>query len=463
MQACKFNTMPGRNVPISSESSRSRPLNGRFRVLQSSVAVALSGVIFADGASAQEIPRPSYARQVQKTSLPTFANFKVGEVLLRVDARLGMDYVDNVDLTREKKSDFILTPEIGVNATWAVTKLNTLQFRAGLGYAYYFNNPRLNRQTTTITPDSAISFNVYAGDVKINFHDQFSLQQEAVSQGTLSGIAQIERFTNVIGTSVLWDTNDIIWNFGFDHYNFVTLGGAESSSGSIASDISRLDHSTDQFAASMAVKITSALIGGLEGTFSFSSYPKQPASDFTAVAVGPYFEFQLTSYTHVFLSGGYKGYMAGENAPGSVSVGGTAFAQPTQGDPDGFYANVSLIHRLNRYYSDRLDVAHADEVEGLTGHTQVDSIRYSGIWRVNSKVSLSIGAFYERAHIVAGSALGGFPPSDFERIGFNLGTGYQISPKVAFSLAYQYVKKTAEQDIESYEQNRITFSLGYRF
>ena len=414
----------------------------------------------ADG---QEIPRPSYARQKEKTALPTISNFKIGEVLLRVDAHLTTEFVDNVDASSTPKADLIVTPEVGISATWAVTKLNTLRFRGGLGYSYYFNSPRLNRQTTTINPDSALSFDVYAGDVKINFHDQFSLQQEAISQGTLSGVAQIERFTNTIGTAVLWDTNDVVWNLGYDHFNFLTLGGANSSSGATATAISNLDHSTDQISASASVKMSSVLIGGVEGTEAYSDYPKSPDSNFTSISAGPFFEFQLTRYTHVFLSGGYKGYFAGANAPGSVSVSSTSAAQVAAGNPGGVYANFSLIHRLNRYYSDRLELSRTDEVEALSGHVQSNSARYSGNWRVNQTVSLGTGLFFDDVHVVSGSALGGSVASDFIRYGATLNTGYRISQHVGVSLAYQFLKKEAVRSSESYVQNRITISLGYQF
>ena len=426
-------------------------------------AVVLAGVLLAGRVGGQEIPRPSYARQVEKTSQPTIANFKVGEVLLRVDARLGVEFVDNVDLTPHAKADLIVTPEIGITATWAVTKLNTLKFRGGLGYAYYLNSPRLNRQTTTITPDSALSFNLYAGDVKINFHDQFSLQQEVASQGTLSGVAQVPRFTNTLGVSFLWDTNDIIWNFGYDHFSFITLGGADSSSGTTSSSFSNQDHSTDQFSASVAVKINSVLIGGIEATASYSDYPEQSASNFTSISVGPHLEFQLTKYTHVFLSGGYKGYYSDTKAQSATAAAVATAFRPVVGDQTGYYANLSFVHHMSRYYSDRLDIAHADDVEGLSGHTQTNSVRYSSAWQLNKTINLSAGLFYDDVHIVGGNVIGGTAYSDYSRFGASLSTGFQISPHVALSFGYQYVKKTAVLATENYTQNRLTFSLGYRF
>jgi hypothetical protein len=430
-----------------------------FRILAASVlAAGLSGRL-----AAQEIPRPSYARMVQQTALPTVANFRVGEVLLRVDAGTSFAFTDNVDLSQHGKPDLIITPTAGLSATWAVTKLNTLQFRLGFGYAFYLNNPILNRQTTTISPDSAVSFNVYAGDVKINFHDQFSLQQDTVGEGSISGVATLQRFTNTAGFSVLWDTNDIVWNLGYDHYNFITLGGANSSSGSTAASLSRLDHSTDQISASMAAKINTALIGGVEGTASYSNYPDEPASNFSSVSVGPYFEFQLTKYTHVFLSGGFKGFYSGANAAGSVSVSSTTPAQPSQGNPAGYYANLSFVHRLNKYYSDHLDIGRSDDVDALNGHAQTQFVRYNGMWQVSRKITLSSGLFYENVHILAGSALGGTRPSDYWRFGGSLNTAYEISQHFGLTLAYNYVLKEALIATQSYGQNRVTFSLGYRF
>ena len=424
--------------------------------------VALAALISQE-ARGQEIPRPSYARQKERTALPTVSNFKIGEVLLRVDANISTEFTDNVDLSATPKADFIVTPNIGITGIWAVTKLNTLRFRTSFGYSYHFNSPKLNQQFATLSPDSALTFDVYAGDVKISFHEQPSLQTETYNQGSLSGVAQLERFTNTAGFSVLWDTNDVVWNLGYDHYNFITLGGANSSSGTTASAISRLDHSTDQISASVAVKISSALISGVESTASYSDYPKQSDSNFSMLSMGPFFEFQLTNYTHVFLSGGYKGVFSGANAAGSVSVSSSTVAQPAKGDPSGYYANLTFVHRLNRYYSDRLAFAHTDDVDALGGHTQTDSVQYFGNWRVNSKLSLSAGLFIESVHIVAGSAISGTVASDYSRYGGSLSTGYQISPHVDATLSYQYANKMAERSSESYAQNRVIISLGYRF
>ena len=183
----------------------------------------------------------------------------------------------------------------------------------------------------------------------------------------------------------------------------------------------------------------------------------------SSLSAGPYFEFQLTKYSHAFLSGGYKGFFSGANAPGSVSVSRTSAAEIAQGDPNGFYANFSLVHRLNRYYSDRLEIGRTDEVEALSGHIQSNSVRYTGNWRINQTVTLAAGLAFEDVRVVAGSAVGGTVASDYQRFGGSLSTGYRISDHMGVALAYQFLKKEAVRSSESYVQNRITISLGYQF
>ncbi len=449
-----------RRLPLPQPRSRP-PLGSKARA-----CLAFSGLFAAALVSSvhgQEIPRPSYARQKAKVVEPSMGNFRVGEVILRVDASLQTEFVDNVDLSKVAKADVIVTPQIGISAIWAVTKMNTLRLRSSLGYIYYFNNPNLNRQQMTISPDSALSFDMFIGDVKINLHNQFSLTQEAVSQGTLSGVAQLERFTNTMGLSILWDTNDIVWTLGYDHYTFITLGGANSSSGTVAASLSNYDHSTDQISGSVAVKMNSALIGGIETTAFYSEYPDRSESNYSGLSGGAYFELQVTKYTHMFLNGGMKGYFSGEAAPGSVAVDSTTAAQPSSGDPTGYYASMSFVHRLNRFYSDRLDLGHTDEIDAIGGHTLTNYVRYNANWRVNSRFILGLGLFFEDVTIAAGSALGGTVASDYRRYGASLSTGLQVSDHFNLGLSYDFLNKIAERPSESYTRNRFTISLGYRF
>jgi outer membrane protein assembly factor BamA len=82
---------------------------------------------------------------------------------------------------------------------------------------------------------------------------------------------------------------------------------------------------------------------------------------------------------------------------------------------------------------------------------------------VNSRLTLGLGLFVENAQVIAGSALGGTVASDYNRYGASLSTGFLVTEHLQLGLGYQFVTKLADRPSESYTQNRVTISLGYRF
>ncbi len=85
-----------------------------------------------------------------------------------------------------------------------------------------------------IAPDSVLSFDVYIGDFKINFHDQFSYQQDPASIGSLSNVVNFNRFQNIAGIGGVWDLNKLILTLSYDHINFFS-DSLENSSAPICS------------------------------------------------------------------------------------------------------------------------------------------------------------------------------------------------------------------------------------
>jgi hypothetical protein len=419
-------------------------------------------------AGSQEIPRPSLARQqAQQTPLAP-SNLKIGQVLLTMDATMRTEYVDNVYLTASDKSgDFILNPEFGLNAAWQVTRLNTLRLRTSVGYSKYLNNPKLDSQDLTVAPNSALTFDVYVGDFRIEFHDQFSIQNETLDQGSLSGVAKLPRFTNTAGVSILWDLNEVVWSLGYDHYNFLTFGSAEGSSGLSESEVKRLDHRTDQVSTSASLKLNSTTTAGLEATASYSSYPNDSTADFTSFSGGPFVQVQLTKYTSAVVGAGYKGYSFEDGPPITVTVdqAGTTAVIPGRkgGTSSGYYASLGLVHRLNRFYSDRLDTGHEDQADALSGRTESNYVRYSASWAFNSHFQLGIGMFFEDVRESTGNTFNGAPPSDYLRVGFQFSTSYKLTERINASFAYQFTRKVADEATQNYTQNRVSVALGYSF
>ena len=415
-------------------------------------------------AQAQEVPRPSLAREYTQTTLPTIYNVKAGPVLFRVSASLSTEIVDNVNLgngtTTPAEADLILNPQLGIDALWTITELNTLHLHATLGYMDYLDHPRLDSSSVLLSPDSALSFNVYIGDFKITLHDQFSYQENPVGEGAVANVEQFSAYTNDAGLQVLWDANDVISTLGYDHSNFIPTGAISSSGQSV--DTSDLAYTTDEITGSVFFKILSNLGGGLEATASATSYSSDTTEDAKRASVGPFVEFQLSRYTKIAASGGYQ-------ATFFANGGGASTTTNSSGLGNDYYADLSIENRLNRFVTSQLSFGHDNSVSILSAETETTYARLTTTMQVAPQVNVSGAISYADADD-SGSlspTLGSTAVTDYQLITVTLSTGYQITKKLSATLQYQYIRRTggaiAGEPNQNYTQNSIALILGYQF
>src|SRR5439155_10397540 len=105
-------------------------------------------------------------------------NLKYGPVRFQTEATLAAGYTDNVFYSeKNRRNDFLLNPEVDLNALWPITELNTLRLSLGIGYEWYLNNTVLNSDVPLINPDSELVFNLFVGDFRIKLHEKVSYQQ----------------------------------------------------------------------------------------------------------------------------------------------------------------------------------------------------------------------------------------------------------------------------------------------
>ena len=429
------------------------------------------GAVGSTTASAQEAPRPSLARQKVIPPLPTDSNVKVGPILFRFGAGLRTEFVDNVNLsngtTAPIESDIILNPQLGIDAAWPVTKLNVLRFHTTLGITQYLDHPDLSTNSVLISPDSELRFDVYLGDFKINLHDQFSLQEDPVGQGTLSNVSKFGRFINTAGLGVLWDLNDVVLSTGFDHTSFIVTGAATPTANT-TQNTNALNRTTDQVSASALFDLNSAMSAGLESVASVSRYADAPQNDATRIGVGPFLQLLLTRYTRIYAAAGYQGTFFDNSTPDpiatpAVSTSGqfTPTVTPTPGtpaSPNSYYANLTITHRLNRHYQDRLSVGHDSQIGLFSQGTETNYVNYASVWQLNPVLALSTSLFYEDT--VESGAQSAVP---YQRFGLALSTGYRVTKKLSASLMYQFIEKTSANEAQNYRQNRIGLSVSYQF
>lgn len=453
--------------------SHATPLSSLARRL--SIAALVAVLAAAPVTRAQDAIRPSLAgeaaAEARRQAIDKIPyNLQLGPIKFRFSATMGFEYNDNVNLaedgsflamsptgpillTTESQSDWILRPQVNLNALWPITQLNTLKFDIGLGYAFYMDNSDYNTNGLLIAPGSQLAFDVFVGDFRINFHDRFSLEQDPIAEVALSNVADYGRFQNLIGVSVLWDLNQAVVTLGYDHYTFISTTDA----------FEYLDRNADIFSGSIGFTPSSVMTVGLEGSFVTTYYDQNVLNDSNAYNIGAFLETQVTTNLKLRVAGGYQ-WIDFENT-GLVN------------DPhnlEDFYANALLSHRINAQLTHNIAVGHETQLGVNSNYVQLNYIRHTANWNIFYKTLLSTELFYEDADDSGGSGplfapipgvpnFNPFVAEHIHRYGGAITLGYQLTPHVTLGLRYQYTQKDSDQPLRDYRQNRIAFDGTYSF
>ena len=79
--------------------------------------------------------------------------------------------------------------------------------------------------TPFVAPGTELSFDVYSGNLWINFHDRFSIQDNSFVDPTYAGTGDYQLLQNVLGASFVWDLDRIMLKWGFDYNDHQALTG----------------------------------------------------------------------------------------------------------------------------------------------------------------------------------------------------------------------------------------------
>lgn len=426
-------------------------------------------------ARAQDAVRPSLAgeaaAEARRQSIDKIPyNLQLGPMKLRFSATLGFEYNDNVNLsedasaflpspfgpilvTTEKQSDFIIRPQINVNALWPLTQLNTLRLDVGIGYAFYMDNSDYNTNGLLVTPGSQLAFDIFVGDFRINIHDRFSVEQDPVAEATLSNVADYGRFQNSAGVSILWDLNAAVVTVGYDHYNFI----------STTDTFEYLDRAAEMVNASIAFTPNSTMSVGLEGAFVDTYYDQNVLNDSQTYSAGVFLETQVTSHVKFRVAGGYQ----------NIDFDNTGLVNDPN-DLDDYYANALLSHRVNSVLTHSIAAGHETQLGINSNYVVLNYVRHTANWNILYHTLLSTELFYEDADDSGGAGPlfipggGGFLFNPFvaehiHRYGGALTLGYQLTQHVTLGFRYQYTHKDSDQLLRDYSQNRVSLDGTYSF
>ncbi|HEY4815289.1 MAG TPA: hypothetical protein VIH58_11455 [Chthoniobacterales bacterium] len=395
-------------------------------------------------ACGQESIRPSLAGDsVAALTRPIIDNadynLELGPALVSLSSTLQFAFNDNIELSEiHRESDLIVTPTIDASALWQVTELNALRLDLGIGYSKYLNHSQFDTETLLIAPNSDISFDIYIGDFRITLSDQFSIQQNPVDEITLSRVGKFERFQNSAGLSVIWDLNAFTLVAGYTNYLFRSFD----------SEFGFLDRTEQQFYSSAGFRLNDAMTVGLRATGAVITYVQNFQNSGVIYNFGPFIETHLTQYTRLSLEAGYQG--------GAFEVGGL---NGDKSSLSGFYGRLLLRHRLNDYWTESLAIGREAQTGLTTNFTTINYVRYAADWRINSRITLNLAAFYE--HGVDSPGL--FESERINRIGFSAGFGYKIAKHAVVSIGYQYINRASDLAGLSYRQNLVLWTMSYAF
>lgn len=392
---------------------------------------------------AQDAVRPSLAGEAaaesRRQSLDRMPyNLLAGPVRFRFSATFGIEYNDNINLAEvNEQDDVILRPQFNVNAVWPITQLNTLRLDLGVGYAFYLDHPSNDTDGVLIAPGSALSFDIFVGDFRINFHDRMSLEQDPISQVALSNVVDYGRFQNTAGVTVLWDLNAAVATLGYDHYTYISTTSA----------FDYLNRNAEVLSGSLGFSPTSTTGVGLESSFVYTYYDQNFLNDSTTFSIGAYVETQVTNNMKVRLAGGYQRI--------SFDEGGGVL---DSNDLNDFYVNILISHRLNALISHSLAAGHETQLGINSNYIILNYVRHTVSWNIIRNTLLSTEFFYEDA-----DDSGGIFSEHAQRFGAALTIGYQLTQHVTLGARYQYTQKDSDQPLRDYKQNRVSLDGTYSF
>jgi hypothetical protein len=413
-------------------------------------AVAL--LVLAKHAQGQEALRISEAgdyaaaTRQQNASAIGYYNLLLGSTAWRFSSGLGLEFNDNVRLQRNAESDIIVRPNIGADVHWPVTLKNSLDFSLGAGYSAYLQHQDLSQ--FFVNPGSGVSFDVYAGDFKFNFHDRLTITENAYENAGAGGNNQsLTSLENTLGVNTLWDLNKAVANLGYDHVNYISLSQSQNQP----------DTASENISANFGLRVRPELLLGVEvggSTISHSqtgttnSITQPNAVQWNAGFFG---SAQISDYMSARADAGYTGF-----TPDS-----TANTNLVSRDASGFYVSVSLSHRVNQHMN---YVISAGRSTDLSAYGQAQSYYFVSLepnWNFFKNYTLSTPITWRQGTQVY--SLAGNSQVDYDQFQIGLSVSRQLTRKLSIGLSYRFVEETSNAATFNYTANVISVNLTYQF
>jgi uncharacterized protein YaiE (UPF0345 family) len=406
---------------------------------------------------AQEALRSSvaYDRAVEANQNPVVSvepdQPHLGPVQLSLGAYVSANYEDNVFLTQTNTlADEILNAGVNAGFYWPATEQSEINLNTSIGYAHYLHNSQ--EDNVQVSPDSALSWNVFFEDGSLTFFDQFSYSQSVESQAALSGVATFPIFDNTAGLRVNWLPNQWAFQAGYSHDNHL----------SDSSQLDYLNSSSEYLFARGAWRFAENTQAGLETSASLTTYTLASEGDTYSLSLGPYAEWQITQAIHATLRGGPTIYIF--NSTGNSSQASSA---------DTYYVGFQMSQQLTDFVSHRIDFERNVSLGVNQGsqYTEQLTVNYSVSLALTQDIGLSANGTYTHGTQTFQTMEPVFPGLDllvdqsevFDQYAVGPVVSWQATDKFSTSLSYNYYLRESNLPGRGYTQNIFSLRLSYAF
>ncbi len=365
-----------------------------------------------------------------------------GPASIRCSAGISEEYNDNVRNSSSAQGDLISRPSVNAEVNWPVTEWNTLHLALDAGYSLYAQHSELNRYY--FNPGSGLSFDIYVGDWVINLHDRVAVIENTYENPTLQGSQNQIFLQNSVGISGLWDINKIVVSLGYDHQNYLGLGGATS--------VGQPDSTSENFYVNAGMRLRPEIMIGLESGFSMVNYDSAGATpSVTPVTrarqwnAGAFTSLQLSEHLSARLDGGYTVY-----SPESMQ---TIFSQ----EMTALYFQFLASHQISQHVSYSLSAGRSMDFSYNGQLYDRLYVRWNPNWNVVRKLSITTPIWWEQGK------QGGLGSLTYNQYGTGVTMGRALTRKLSAQLHYQWILRTGNQASYNYTANIVGLNLTYQF
>jgi hypothetical protein len=390
----------------------------------------------------------SFAQESLRTVLvrPEYAGFRpVPGSFLRIGpfggtltAGAGAGFNDNYFTTPTNKvSDYYTYQELDFDLSWVISRLNRIDFKVGAMLEEDFLDNGHTGVHLTVSPESLLQFQFQVADFRFLLYDRLSYVNDPVSDPTVSGTGNLNRFGNTAGITVDWILHKATVEAGFLYtYSNGSTSGSVLSQANNRTVVSG-ERNDFRIPASLIFNFSPTVFYGVDVTAIKSTAPG--FSDANAINAGGFIRGRLTRLIDFeFHAGGY--------AIDAGSVPST--------DWD---LTVVVRDQINRDLQ-----AYASFIRDITfgvGNqlSDLNSFYFGAIYNLTRNWTISGQPFVDFGHTF------GTGGEHFNEFGIQAQTGLKLSKRWLGQVNYRWVHRDSNLSNRSYVQNQVFFSINYAF